>query len=251
MGFRDWLIVRRMTDPVEGVLRVADWYDPHPSSSGHRVRLTGVLTAPGVPPTPVDHLADRGGRWVGNSELPVLVDRANPTRYRILWKRVRRLDARATATRQAEEMARRLAAGNQPPGAQPYAGMAGLSPELNDLVNRAVSGQLADGGAEVQVTVHSGGLTGAEAARLLDRGQPARAVVTAVRDTSMLGMSLAELSLDVTLADGTRFPAHTNLGFSAPERRERIARTGAEIPVRVDPEDRSRVAVDTRALGYT
>jgi hypothetical protein len=235
VGIRNWLAVRRMTDPVQGVLRVADTYDAHPSSSGMRMRLTGVLTAPGVPPTPVDHLTDRGGRWVGNNELPVLVDRADPTRYVILWKLVQPWDPRAVATQQAQRMAQQLAQElAQPPADQPIPGFTSQS-----------------GQSTVTVTVSGGGPGAAEAARLLDAGTPARAVVTEVRDASVFGVSLADLTLEVTLADGARYPAHTRIGFSTPERRARIATTGAELPVRVDPRDRSRVTIDTRALGYT
>jgi hypothetical protein len=59
-----------MAEPVRGVFRVADWYDPHPGwGSGSRFRLTGVISADGVPATPVDHLADWNGKWVGQDQL--------------------------------------------------------------------------------------------------------------------------------------------------------------------------------------
>jgi hypothetical protein len=59
-----------MAEPVRGVFRVADWYDPHPGwGSGSGFRLTGVISADGGPATPVDHLADWNGKWVGQDQL--------------------------------------------------------------------------------------------------------------------------------------------------------------------------------------
>lgn len=35
--------------------------------------------------TAVEHKADDRGRWAGGQELPVLVDRADPSKFVILW----------------------------------------------------------------------------------------------------------------------------------------------------------------------
>ena len=77
-----------MRDPVRGVFRVTGFYDEHPSSNPPGTRITGVLLAPGIAATPVEHPADRRGRWVAQQELPVLVDRSEPSRFAVLWSEV-------------------------------------------------------------------------------------------------------------------------------------------------------------------
>jgi hypothetical protein len=63
------------------------------------------------------------------------------------------------------------------------------------------------------------------------------------------GTSMADLTFQVRLADGTSYLAKSRIGFTAPDRRARIARLGALLPLRVDRRDRSRVIVDVAALG--
>jgi hypothetical protein len=63
------------------------------------------------------------------------------------------------------------------------------------------------------------------------------------------GTSMADVTFKVHLADGSSYLARSRIGFTAPDRRARIARLGAILPLRVDHRDRSRVAVDTAALG--
>ena len=70
--------------------------------------LTGVVTGPGIPPTPGEHLWDTGGRWIGQDVLPVLADRSDPARFVIWWDELPtpdwRADARGEAARAAERM---------------------------------------------------------------------------------------------------------------------------------------------------
>jgi hypothetical protein len=63
------------------------------------------------------------------------------------------------------------------------------------------------------------------------------------------GASLADITFRVRLADGTSYLARSRIGFTAPDRRARIARLGALLPLRVNPKDRSQVRVDVAALG--
>jgi hypothetical protein len=63
------------------------------------------------------------------------------------------------------------------------------------------------------------------------------------------GTSIADVTFKVHLADGSSYLARSRIGFTAPDRRARIARLGAILPLRVDRRDRSRVAVDAAALG--
>jgi hypothetical protein len=63
------------------------------------------------------------------------------------------------------------------------------------------------------------------------------------------GISIADVTFKVHLADGSSYLASSRIGFTAPDRHARIARLGAILPLRVDRRDRSRVAVDVVALG--
>ena len=94
-----------MRDPVRGEFRVASRYFAHPDGSSFREVLTGVVTGPGVAPTPGEHLTDTAGRWVGHDVLPVTVDRSDPTQFVVLWDEIPRPDWRADARRQAADAA--------------------------------------------------------------------------------------------------------------------------------------------------
>jgi hypothetical protein len=101
-----------MKDPMPGTFRVTGNYDAHPNS--HLQKLTGVLMVPGMPPTPAEVDADTGGKWVGQTELPVTVDRADPANIRVEWQDVRQFDQQAAARQQAAAEAARLAGGPAP-----------------------------------------------------------------------------------------------------------------------------------------
>jgi hypothetical protein len=87
MSLADWRAKRRMRDPVRGVLRVTGFDDQHPGSPPG-MRITGMLVAPGIPATPAEHEVDAPGRRPARGELPVLIDRSDPSRFTILWSEV-------------------------------------------------------------------------------------------------------------------------------------------------------------------
>jgi hypothetical protein len=62
-------------------------------------------------------------------------------------------------------------------------------------------------------------------------------------------MSMADVTFQVRLGDGRSYVARSRIGFTAPDRRARIARLGALLPLWVDTRDRSRISVDVEALG--
>ena len=73
-----------------------------------QVILTGVVTGPGIPPTPAEHLRnDHSGRSE-HQALPALIDRADPTRVVILWNEIPKPDKRRQALRQAADVARQM-----------------------------------------------------------------------------------------------------------------------------------------------
>jgi hypothetical protein len=103
MGFSERRAVRHMKAPVRGLFRVTGFYDV-PSATV----LTGVITAPGIPATPAEHSADNRGRWVGNDELPVAVDSADPARFVVLWDEVDAVSWRSQERKTAQGLADRL-----------------------------------------------------------------------------------------------------------------------------------------------
>src|SRR6059036_1003492 len=74
----------KMKDPVRGTAEVVS-SDPPITMAGH-MRL--IITADGVPPTPVEYSGRRhADRWpfFDAPPIPVTVDRANPQSFRIEW----------------------------------------------------------------------------------------------------------------------------------------------------------------------
>ena len=83
MSFSDRRALRHMKTPVNGIFRVTGFYDVR--SATH---ITGVITAPGIEATAAEHKTDRQGRWAESTELPVVVDQADPAKFVILWDQV-------------------------------------------------------------------------------------------------------------------------------------------------------------------
>ena len=80
MGSSDQRAMRHMKLPERGTLRVTGVHEGHSHS-----RISGVITSPGIRPTRVEHKIDERGRVTNGQDLPVLVDRADPSRFVILW----------------------------------------------------------------------------------------------------------------------------------------------------------------------
>lgn len=104
-----------------------------------------------------------------------------------------------------------------------------------------------------------GGTTPAQAQALLMAGDPATATVLAVADvrvSRLLAATMppgggADLTLRVQPFAGAAYEVRTRIAFGTPQRRDRIARVGETLPVRVDPTNRDRVAIDTALLGLS
>lgn len=267
MGLKDWRTRRGMTDPVPGEFRVSGTYYPHPGSTPVHTMLTGVVVADGVPPTPGEHL-DRHAIGEFRRTVPVLVDRADPTHFVVLWDEVAEVDPRAEARRRAEADAQRLQrdggpaaryAGGQPAGEIPAAppapvtvtGLDDLPPWLQKAVGAALDGDT-DAGA---VTVSYGTPGTAVATGPPLSGWPAgRAVLVGVTDVPVPAYalpgptaSLCDLALQVTRPDGSAYAVSTRMGFRSAERRTRLAAPGAVVPVHVDPADETHVEIDIAA----
>jgi hypothetical protein len=93
---------------------------------------------------------------------------------------------------------------------------------------------------------------------ILRRGARAAGIVTSALEQPMANPALAakgcskwQLVIDVTPDDGSP-PYQSTLvtAFSNREKTERIARVGAQVPLRYDPADRQTFAIDSIAMGY-
>lgn len=238
-----WLRNRRMTDPVAGTLLVTACSGPSGRSLYTNYHLYGVVTAPGLPATPVEHLgAARNTKWpFPGTSLPVLVDRRDPSRLRIRWDRVP--TGAQAAARHAQRVAEVLRE-------QAEAGLPADPPGHGDAerIATTVRESLRTMGMSGPAVEFSGFVGGRP-------GEAATAVVTASRDVPVpFGEATpaggaVELTLEVTRADGSTYPARAGVLFSSAERRMRFGTVGVRLPVRIDPADPYRVAIDTAALG--
>lgn len=147
----DWMKSKNMKDPVRGALQVtASTYPPDGASSAN-FSINGIVTAPGLNPTAVEHAGiARTKKWPhGGQTLPVTVDRADPTRLSIEWDEVP--DSCDTARQNAERMAEAMR-GAAPNGTGATGGAAGIPPEALDVLRKM---GIDPSGANVQVV--SGG----------------------------------------------------------------------------------------------
>lgn len=263
MGFKDWRTRHSMKDPVRGEFRVTGRY-PARGGSPHRRMLTGVVSAPGVAPTAGEHLEDYGiGRGIGRDVLPALVDRDDPSRFVVLWDELAKPDWRTDARTEAQQAAARMQSGAtaaphvyDDTSGEPVPDWAkGILDEVfKDGVPRSGSQVRFEASPQV-IDLTAGHLSAADAADLTTRGEQASAVLTSIADVDVPQFalpgptaSLADLTLQVTRQDGRTYTAQTRLGFRNAERRALIGTVGSVLPVRVDPADPGRVAVDVPAI---
>jgi hypothetical protein len=94
-----------MTDPVPGTMLVTAASMPSRNAVFHMSRITGVVSAEGVPPTAVQYNGlIRTALWPSpGRQLPVIVDRADPRRFAIQWDQA--VTSEASALGQAEALA--------------------------------------------------------------------------------------------------------------------------------------------------
>jgi hypothetical protein len=107
----DWAKSKRMSQPVRGSAQVVSATMPVPESTSSNCRMSLVVSAEGLEPTPVEHTAmAKNKRWPNpGMTLPVTVDLADPTRLKIHWGEVQ--TNRQSAKQQAEQMAEMMKGG--------------------------------------------------------------------------------------------------------------------------------------------
>lgn len=109
MKWKDRRVEHAMKDPVRGEFRKTGEYFPHPGRTPMQVMLTGVVSGEGIPPTPAEHLRnDLSGREFDSDTLPALIDRADPTRFVILWDELPKPDPRQQALQEAARAAEQM-----------------------------------------------------------------------------------------------------------------------------------------------
>lgn len=248
----DYEAFDRMIAPSGGwalaVLRVTGVDRPiDPGARYAGCGVAGVLHFDYHPPTAVEeYLVMPTRKWLrAGDEVAVLVElsrlRSGKQRaVRIIWQR---LDERPTpGVQRARAEAARLRGETYDPETELYrsAGVVG-DPD------RPLPG------------TPGGGTTPQQANALVDDGTRATATVVAAVDVPVPRLLRAivpnggppvDLTLDIDRPDGTTHRVRTRVGFSTPERRARVARVGAVLPVRLDPADPDKVAIDTVALGF-
>ena len=97
--------IAAMADPVTGTFLVTAASMPSRNALYHMTRITGVVSAEGVPPTAVQYGGlIRTSLWPSpGKQLPVVIDRADPRKFAIQWDQV--ASTEASALGQAEALA--------------------------------------------------------------------------------------------------------------------------------------------------
>ena len=153
MGIRQWARDHSMKEPVAGTMKVTSVEQ----AGGAALVITGVVTAPGLAPTPAQREADvpiaKMRAVFAKYDLPVLVDRTDPRRLRFIWDEVP--DERQIDLLEASRLADRMrAAGAGGVHAPTVDGAQGLPPEIADLAQQIADrvGQMFGGATETTVT---------------------------------------------------------------------------------------------------
>jgi hypothetical protein len=110
----DWWRARRMKDPVRATAQIVGCSRYTESATSSNIAMTLVVRAEGMAATTVDHECFcRHDRWPSPGDtLPVTVDRADPTRLKVLWDEVRTHEDRIAD--QAQALAEHMNAGGAP-----------------------------------------------------------------------------------------------------------------------------------------
>jgi hypothetical protein len=231
-----------------------------------RLHVSGILQAEGMVPEAfsVEQHFGMDDAPVAGAEVPADVLKLDPVKARIHWA-TPRVDQHVTALRDdadAEVIQQLLTSGRaeHAPGKADPVGIALTDPSASTTIADQLAAAMGtpltvdvdENGVKKRITVGGGGhLSSAEAAELQRTGSPATAtVVSATRvniPEAMMppGASLWDLDLTVARTDHTTYEAQTRVAFRTDARRQALGVPGLSIPVRIDPADDGRVAVDS------
>ncbi|WP_249149356.1 hypothetical protein [Bradyrhizobium liaoningense] len=223
----------RITNPLDGWLQVVAC-SPFPDAAGEMVLLPrcdidGVITAERIEATAVQYSGHDvpKPKWPRpGMMLPVTVDLADPTRFRIEW------DLVPTGREAASEPA-------DAPTRGPF-------PRLWREVEHAASSPAPVNGLTPQQTEIA--LAGGAAALGL---VPAVATVLSAREVQPSSAPGGTWDIAVRVRDpngGSDWEAVTRMSFSSASRRKSRTAAGVELPVLVDPLNHKRIIVDVQRL---
>ncbi|MCU1513033.1 MAG: hypothetical protein JWO10_123 [Microbacteriaceae bacterium] len=258
-------IFNRIKDPVNAEYRLISCSASSPGAAYSNCRMEGVVTGPGVGPIAIEHntLTAPTKKWPQPGDtLPVIVDRNDPSRLKIRWNQM------PTNRERARQFAQDAAAAQAVPTPQTATAPGGIPAQAQSMIDDIIARAKA-GGATVSTSYETtvvgapgraqpggvgGGLTPEQAASGTGL-QPATATVLAAHDVVMpAGLTGAgdggttDLTLDVTLADGTAYSTSMRITFSTPDKHDLICAIGRRLPVLVNPASRDQIAIDTARL---
>ncbi|HEY0248456.1 MAG TPA: hypothetical protein VGC45_09360 [Gryllotalpicola sp.] len=197
--------------------------------------------------------------------VPVAITSRNPLKVRVDWT-TSKAEQQVAALRNdsaAEVVQQLMTTGRaeHTAGDADAVGIALTDPSASDTIARQLAAAMGtpiavdvnENGVNRHITVGGGGhLSSAEASELQRTGIAATATIRSatrveIPHTMLPGpeASLWDLDLTVIRADGTSYDAQTRIAFRTEARRQVIGVPGLQIPVRIDPDDDARVAVDS------
>ncbi|MEF2978927.1 hypothetical protein [Subtercola sp. YIM 133946] len=232
-----------------------------------RMHIAGIVQADGVPPVAmsVEQTFGMDAPPQVGEVVPAEITSRDPLTVRVQWgtpaTQQKVAAVRGDADAQVVQQLMTTGLANHVAGETDAVGIAFTDPTASGTIAEQVAAALGtpisvdvdENGVKKHMTVGGGGhLSSAEAAELQRTGTPAEATIRAAARVDVpqamlpgADASLWDLSLTVTRADGSTYEAQTRVGFRSDERRRRLGEVGLSIPVRVDPTDDSRVAVDS------
>jgi hypothetical protein len=269
MGVRQWMQRQKFNDPVPGTFEVqnCDW------GKSSDLAISGVLSVPGLNPLPADYhgKTPHDKHPIIGQVLPVIVDRSDPTQFRIEWDQV---PTQAQRIDNEFEIAQERASTVQ----------TGFGSNFRSTNITVTDGDLSSLPPEAQQQIQSllgnlgqalqQGLAGNNANVVIDQPQvtvsgphahqpappnwdQATATVLACHNAKVPTFAsnqapggIVDLTVDVRLADGYEYSTKTRVAFSTPERRAKVVEKGTELPVRVDPADPNRVVIDIERIPH-
>lgn len=231
-----------ITNPVRGQLQVVAC-SPFPDAGGEVIlfpqcEIDGVITAERLAPSAVHYSGYEvpKAKWPRPGVvLPVTVDIADPTHFRIEWDQV------PSGQEAAENLAARLRGEPQTDTSDDHA----FPRVWRETTHAASRPELVNGLTPQQIEL---ALSGAAAALGL---VPATATVLSAQEVTPSSAPGGTWDITVHVTDpngGEGWDAVTRMSFSSPARREKRTATGLDLPVLVDPDNHKRIIVDVARL---
>lgn len=198
----------KFNDPVPGTFEVHSCDNGKWGGTHVELAASGVLSVPGLGVLACEFRGKvpHTKRPIVGQLLPVIVDRADPTQFRIEWDQV------PTVTERVESEA----------DVNPAAGA--LPAEVHQ-----------------QTHAHTPAPNWEMATATVRTCHTAKVPAFAIRQAPG---GIVDLTLDVRLDNGYEYGTKTRVAFSTPQRRAKATEKGTELPIRVDPADPSRVVID-------